>query len=208
MMNQQESTQHEIVSDLMDGRLRGADFASAVELASRPGEARDVWRRYHLLGEVLRSGASAALINESGFAEKISARLSLEKIAIENVAYSSDSETPGDQQILTTRLDHRSANDPKFRWKLVVGLASFTAVAVLCWSLTVALRGADTAAQLVAAPQGAVQVADVEQTGSQVMIRDSHLDALMAAHKQFGGTSALQMPAGFLRNATFEGPSR
>jgi sigma-E factor negative regulatory protein RseA len=30
----------------------------------------------------------------------------------------------------------------------------------------------------------------------------------MAAHRQFGGASALQMPAGFLRNATFEGPAR
>ena len=59
----------------------------------------------------------------------------------------------------------------------------------------------------LAAPQ-ATQVAKVEQAGPQVMIRDPHLDALMAAHKQFGGTSALQMPAGFLRNATFEGPSR
>jgi sigma-E factor negative regulatory protein RseA len=37
-----------------------------------------------------------------------------------------------------------------------------------------------------------------------VMIRDPQLDALLAAHRQFGGTSALQMPAGFLRRATFE----
>jgi sigma-E factor negative regulatory protein RseA len=36
------------------------------------------------------------------------------------------------------------------------------------------------------------------------MIRDPQLDAMLAAHKQFGGASALQMPAGFLRNATFQ----
>jgi sigma-E factor negative regulatory protein RseA len=30
----------------------------------------------------------------------------------------------------------------------------------------------------------------------------------MAAHRQFGGTSALQMPTGFLRNATFEESAR
>ncbi len=41
-----------------------------------------------------------------------------------------------------------------------------------------------------------------------VMLRDARLDELMAAHKQFGGTSALQKPAGFLRNATFDGPTR
>ena len=41
-----------------------------------------------------------------------------------------------------------------------------------------------------------------------VMLRDARLDELLAAHKQFGGTSALQMPAGFLRNATFDGADR
>ena len=37
---------------------------------------------------------------------------------------------------------------------------------------------------------------------------DPQLDALLAAHKQLGGGSALPMPAGFLRNATFEGSGR
>jgi sigma-E factor negative regulatory protein RseA len=40
------------------------------------------------------------------------------------------------------------------------------------------------------------------------MIRDPRLDEFLAAHRQLGGASALQMPAGFLRNATFEGPNR
>jgi sigma-E factor negative regulatory protein RseA len=30
----------------------------------------------------------------------------------------------------------------------------------------------------------------------------------MAAHRQFGSANALQTPAGFLRNATFEGSGR
>jgi sigma-E factor negative regulatory protein RseA len=41
-----------------------------------------------------------------------------------------------------------------------------------------------------------------------VMIRDARLDELLAAHKQFGGASALQQPAGFLRNATFQQAGR
>jgi sigma-E factor negative regulatory protein RseA len=41
------------------------------------------------------------------------------------------------------------------------------------------------------------------------MIRDPRLDEMLAAHRQLGGgASALQTPAGFLRNATFEGPVR
>ena len=51
-------------------------------------------------------------------------------------------------------------------------------------------------------------VAVVDAEGQQVMIRDPRLDELLAAHKQFGSTSTLQMPAGFLRNATFDSPSR
>jgi sigma-E factor negative regulatory protein RseA len=46
------------------------------------------------------------------------------------------------------------------------------------------------------------------QSQEQVMLRDPQLDALMAAHQQLGGHSALQMPSGFLRNATFERSSR
>jgi sigma-E factor negative regulatory protein RseA len=46
------------------------------------------------------------------------------------------------------------------------------------------------------------------QAGPQTMLRDPRLDELLAAHKQYGGASALQMPAGFLRNATFEAPQR
>jgi sigma-E factor negative regulatory protein RseA len=207
MMNQQESTQREIVSDLMDGHLQGADFAHAVELASGPGEARNAWCSYHLVGEVLRSGPSAALMNDSGFAERVSARLALGKIAIENVAINANDARADNQKGQAIRLDRDSANAPSFRWKLVAGLASFAAVVAVSWNLTASLRGADAGARWAAAPQ-ATQVAKVEQAGPQVMIRDPHLDALMAAHKQFGGTSALQMPAGFLRNATFEGPSR
>jgi len=38
------------------------------------------------------------------------------------------------------------------------------------------------------------------------MVRDARLEELLAAHKQLGGTSALQESSGFLRNATFETP--
>jgi sigma-E factor negative regulatory protein RseA len=51
-------------------------------------------------------------------------------------------------------------------------------------------------------------VAVAGNEGQQVMIRDPRLDELLAAHKQFGSTAALQMPAGFLRNANFERSDR
>ena len=44
--------------------------------------------------------------------------------------------------------------------------------------------------------------------GGAVMIRDPRLDEFLAAHRQLGGVSALQMPAGFVRAATVEAPGR
>jgi sigma-E factor negative regulatory protein RseA len=56
-----------------------------------------------------------------------------------------------------------------------------------------------------AAPLASTRV--VVGSGSpQVMLRDPRLDQLLEAHQQAGGAS--QMPSGFLRNATFEGPTR
>jgi sigma-E factor negative regulatory protein RseA len=34
------------------------------------------------------------------------------------------------------------------------------------------------------------------------VLRDARLEQLLAEHRQYGGMSALQMPAGFLRDAT------
>jgi sigma-E factor negative regulatory protein RseA len=106
-----------------------------------------------------------------------------------------------------------SANDNSFRWKLLAGVASLAAVAAVSWGLIggrLNLADAPQMAQADNAQPQSVQSLSATPLAEQpqVMIRDPHLDALLAAHKQFGGTTALQMPAGFLRNATFEGPGR
>ena len=106
-----------------------------------------------------------------------------------------------------------AANASVFRWKMVAGFASLAAVAAIGWTSLASLQGVGSSGpQLAMAPasssQGSPTVAVVDAEGQQVMIRDPRLDELLAAHKQFGSTSALQMPAGFLRNATFETPGR
>ena len=101
-----------------------------------------------------------------------------------------------------------SANDSTFRWKLLAGVASIAAVLAVSWTVLSNLGQTGAAPQLAQSTSSTVPVVAQTTTESPVMIRDPHLDALLAAHKQFGGTSALQMPAGFLRNATFEGPAR
>ena len=79
-------------------------------------------------------------------------------------------------------------------------------------ALKVQIAGASLSLSLgspLGSPMGIAQPGAVTGATAQgVMIRDPNLDALLAAHRQFGGSSALQMPTGFLRNATFEGAVR
>ena len=120
------------------------------------------------------------------------------------------------------------ANASVYRWRMVAALASVVAVSVLGWSqlrdavpdaapalaLAVPAAGAVSAGSTVGAAPATVTAAHATVTAAPgmnppaVMIRDANLDALLAAHKQFGGASALQAPAGFLRNATFDGAVR
>ena len=111
------------------------------------------------------------------------------------------------------RSENVSANDISFRWKLLAGVAALAVVSVIGWQGIGGWSDQHGAPQLAQVPvktnkaDMALQQAMVDGE-PQLMIRDPQLDALLAAHRQFGGTSALQMPAGFLRNATFEGAAR
>lgn len=202
------------VSDLMDNRLLGQDFAQAVDLACTDPQALAAWHSYHLVGDVLRGGAAAAGLAAPGLLVRVRNELAQQAsvVPVDRVAALVLPAVPsgGSQRPV-------AANDS--RWRLLAGLASVAAVGAIVWG--VAGRSGDVGngvgrgAQLAQTPPSAVtgpQVLATVQPGAetapQVMIRDPHLDALLAAHKQFGGNSALQMPAGFVRNATFEGPSR
>jgi len=104
-----------------------------------------------------------------------------------------------------------AANDGAFRWKMVAGVASVAAFAAVGWSVlaTGASPAFTTPAQLAISPQqSGDSVTVLTRAEPGVMIRDPKLDELLAAHRQFGGASALQSSAGFLRSATFEGPAR
>jgi sigma-E factor negative regulatory protein RseA len=102
-----------------------------------------------------------------------------------------------------------SANASVFRWKVLAGLACTALVGVIGltqWTQSGFQNGAQLAIHAPLPPPSAPVVAANDSLGP--MMRDPQLDELMAAHRQLGGHSALQVPAGFLRNATFEGPTR
>lgn len=198
----------EQLSALADGQLQGDEFAAALAWAAED-EGRDTWGVYHLVGDVLRSSDLARPVNPA-FLSRLRDELAKE-------APPQRPQAPVELDPLDHVAVHlpEAANASVFRWKMVAGFASLAAVTAIGWTSLSQLQGAGgPGAQLAASSperataQGAPVVAVADADGQQVMIRDPRLDELLAAHKQFGSTSALQMPAGFLRNATFETPGR
>lgn len=199
MMNNMDT--HELISALADGQLHGEEFARAVQAVTGDDQARASWHAYHLIGDVLRSPELAQAGPDTAFLDRLQARLGAESIAPAALSPLQ----PADVGTIKVQLP---ANDPSFRWKLVAGFASVAAVAAIAWSAVGSSGGVSGSAELARAPGNMPSPVMLAGGERQVMIRDTRLDELMAAHRQFGGTSALQMPSGFLRNATFEGPAR
>ncbi len=198
-----EMRQAELLSALADGVLTGEELAQALDLAART-EAQQTWRVYQLVGDVLRAPELAAY-DRSALAEKVCAQLAQQEMRAQAAA-----EDAAQMWAAAVPARAESANAAQFRWKWVVGLASVATVAVVGWGVFGAVREQGAAAVQLAASQPAVPlVAAVDSNGAQQpMLRDPRLDELLAAHQQYGYTPALQMPAGFLRNAAFESAGR
>ncbi|MFT4242721.1 MAG: sigma-E factor negative regulatory protein [Acidovorax sp.] len=198
-----EQDRRELLSALADGQLQGRELGEALTHAGQD-EGRATWDLYHLVGDVLRSPDLARPAHPD-FMARLRTELAKEQLPLRP-------EAPVPPAAVVAPGRAAAANASVFRWKMVAGLASMAAVAAIGWNSLSVLQGSGTAAggQLAANPPAspAPTVAVVDADAQQVMIRDPRLDELLAAHKQFGSTSALQMPAGFLRNATFEAPGR
>ena len=203
----------EQVSALVDGQLGGAAFASVVERLGENEDARASWHLYHVIGDVLRSGEMGAGQNDSAFVARLRVRLQAEPGIprfVEPSAATPETIAADGRSMLANgsfvQEFQPAANDRNYRWKMLAALATVVAVAAVVWN---GLGSAGGVVQLAqpATPERvelALGSGSVEGGGSAVMIRDPHLDAMLAAHRQFGGGSALQNPAGFLRSATFD----
>lgn len=186
------------ISDLADGQLRGVAFADAMALLEASSSARSAWHGLHITGDVLRGEATANATNitkDLAFLDTFKANLAQEP-QLTPIAQAGE-----------LRVVLPTANDAVFNWKWVGGLSAAAAAVFFSWNLvgTTATAPNGSEAQLAQkAVQEAVQLSAVAtQTAAGVMLRNPQLDALIAAHNQVGGSSALQMPSGFLRSATF-----
>lgn len=208
------------LSALADGQLQGIPFDDALALfedAHAGARARATWHAWHVVGEVLRSSEGVSCRKDADFLARLTSALQQEPGLLPE-AGAAPALVPGpmitiDASVLASRqtvVRQNSANEPVFYWKWVAGLSSVAAALALSWNLVGGSVVAPDAQLALVTPQVAlpavvaVQAATPAQAGSDVMLRNPQLDALIAAHSQLGGSSALQMPSGFLRSATFD----
>lgn len=215
-MTPQPLDEAELISALVDGQLQGEAFARTVDRLVHSDAARASWHTYHVVGEVLRSGEAQGCGRDAAFMQRL--RLGLQQSSVQvlmddDVLVSPAQPDPTSTAPTSTASTpkYTSANDAFFSWKHLALAASLAAFMLTGWTLLGSFERAQVAAQLAQAEASAgpaPQALTAQTAEPPVMLRDPRLDALLAAHKQFGGTSALQTPAGFLRNATFEGAAR
>ena len=208
-MMETQTNEYELLSALADGELSGDEMDQALALCA--SDDHECWQTYQLIGDALREPALARQCNSAKLLDGVRMAIKQDHL-IRQSAQDQGATMPA-------HMAAPAGNDSVFRWKMVAGLASMAAVAAIGWTSFNEWSGASVAGAQLASAAPAASSAPVStnarniatlqaNTGPQVMIRDPRLDELLAAHQQYGRANALQMPAGFLRNATFETPQQ
>jgi sigma-E factor negative regulatory protein RseA len=187
-------TNSERLSALADGELDRDEMLLLLEACKTDDAASGNWGAYHLIGDVLRSPSLAVGKTSTDFVQGLNQRM------MKELALTVPASIPARPEVARMGT---AANDSTFRWKLVAGCASLTAVAAIAWS-SFGQVAPPSGAQLAQAPVATPPVL-VMASPQGPMVRDARLEELLAAHRQLGGASALQAPSGFL-NAAFETP--
>lgn len=198
MMEQQMNK--ELLSALVDGELRGEELQQALACAES-AEGCASWELYHLVGDVLRSPDLAHHSHNdllSGLRTQLAKEplLQLEPSQLQQVAAGMEQ-----KQTPVVALRDPAANGSVFRWKITASFATVAAVAALGWNL-MGSPGGGQGAQLASA-EAAVTAPVVVATENGEVLRDPRLDKLLAQQQQYASRASLQVPADFLRNASF-----
>ncbi|MEO8123858.1 MAG: sigma-E factor negative regulatory protein [Burkholderiales bacterium] len=206
------------LSALADGELDAEAVGVACAHWRDDGQSRATWHTFHLIGDVLRSDA---LASDAGHDERFLRRLR-ERLAAEPAVLA--------PQPLSMPLPPARRASVRWTWLAPAAVAAgFVAVA----SVLVVTRGtlpatggegavmasATAPSRTVMATAAPARAAGPIAAGEALVppqalvadrqfVRDARLDRYLAAHMEFGGSSALGAPSGFLRAATSRTPDR
>lgn len=200
------------LSDLMDGAADAGGAARACEGWRGDSGIRGDWYAYHLIGDVLRSEDLAHRpARDEAFLAGLRARLAQEPVVLapQSLAAEPAEALAGELPMVAAPARRRSLWRRAWTAPSAVA-AGFVAVAgVLVVTQTVQLPGPTP--QQIAVDGGTAPITlagstnpgvqPVSVTTSPVtaasgkLIRDARLDRYLAAHRQYGGSSMLPVPA-------------
>jgi sigma-E factor negative regulatory protein RseA len=195
------AVQREQWSALHDGELSSQEALALVRASLSDESLMQQWRSMSAVGQVLREAGAQPSWRKPSLASEQSAQEMPSANAVQQLPVQT------------------AANET--RWKMVAGIAAICAVGSLVWGLLGASGGnglqggqvlagdgngpskvlASTSTGQAQSLTGALEERQVAGQEFQ-MIRNPRLDEFLAAHRQFGGVSALQQPAGSLRSVS------
>ena len=193
----------ERLSMLLDGECDATGAEQACRAWREDADTRATWHAYQLIGDVLRSEDLAhPAERDEAFLGALRLRLAGEPVVL----------APAAATLVA----------PRRRWFApAAAAAGFAAVAGVLVVMRMGAPGADPATPALALAPGAVSTravaasmpaADAEPPAVIVtdgkLIRDAQLDRYLAAHKQFGGSSAVAVPGTVLRSSATVAPGR
>ena len=201
----------EELSAFADGQL---EVGAAVKLAVRwrdCEETRKAWHAYHLIGDVLRSDELAGGTRDEAFLQALRVRLAQEPVVLAPVV---SGEVDEHAHTAAVAMAGGGRAGRRRRWGAPVAVAAgFMVVAGALVVTRIEQPAAPDAALAVATPVANPELAKATAHEPVLvvngeLVRDAQLDRYLSAHKQFGGNTALGVPSGFLRSATYEAPNR
>ena len=201
----------EHLSALVDGELDGDAADHCCAHWREQAEARHHWHAWHLIGDVLRSEELACGATRSAqFLEQVRGRLAAEPVVLAPSHHAGPAAT--------------AAGTRQRGWSWRVPMAIAAGFMMVAGALVATRVPPPSSADMVAAagvPPVPAPVPGGEPVSRVVppvepqfvvadgqLVRDSRLDRYLTAHKQFGGSSVLGVPSGFLRSATLQIPER
>jgi len=185
------------LSALMDGE--GGDAELVCKAWRDDADLRADWHAYHLIGEAMRSNdVRCAPLHDARFLDRLRETLASEPV------------------ILAPAATAAAAPRGRRAWAAPAAVAAgfFAVAGVLVVMRMAGPAGAtpDASTQLAAevtVPVAQAVPASAGMAGNEGrLIRDAELDRYLAAHRQYGNTSALAVPGGTVRNAAAAAPGR
>lgn len=195
----------EQLSALMDGDLESGVVAQACRGWRDTAESREIWHRFHLIGDVMRSeDLASTAVRDAAFLRGLRERLAAEPVVIAPQPLPAAVAVAGARR--SRRWGWRAPAAVAAGFVVVAGVLVVTRAPQPAAVEQAAVVPAAAAVVPVAAAEPAVEPQPMVANGQ--VIRDARLERYLAAHQQFAGTSALGVPSAFLRRATTDAANR